>query len=238
MLKIEHAARGRVRRSLILLLGVVLTHYGWLVLQAREDADLREENRRLRREMLRIRELQRDLAAVGELNEGLRRTLDLGLRPAPASAQQALSGRGNGLGGGPPVGSPVEGRLSRGFEQAEWPGAASHPGVDLATRKHEAVLASAGGQVIFRGETSRWGWLVLIDHEEDWISWYGHLDPPLCRLGDRVSRGELIGRVAPMKDGGAHLHYALQHEGRFVDPAPTLSETGLQAAAARTADEH
>lgn len=220
------------------LAGVVAIHYGWLVLRESRDLSLYLENRRLRLEVQRIDGLSRDIAALHDLNSGLRRHLGVGGNPGEepqadslATRMTALAGATPPLQGGIPRGSPVTGVSSRGFLTRRQPGDLEHTGFDLAARSGEPVYATASGRVLFTGHTSNWGWLVILSHPGDWHTWYGHLQPPLVRLGEPVRRGALLGTVAPAsRHSGAHLHYAIQRQDAFVDPAPFLATEPLEPA--------
>ena len=94
----------------------------------------------------------------------------------------------------------------------------------------QPVLASYGGTVIAAGingtlggrtpdhpkgpRGSGGGYWVKIDHGRKWETLYMHLlEPPLVRVGQRVERGDQLGRVGSTGDSGApHLHYE-QHRG-------------------------
>ena len=223
-----------------LLAGVILTHYGWLLFHKSRDLSLYHENRRLRHEVLRIEGLSRDIDALRDLNSDLRKHLGLSLAEARAIGRhvpadslinriKAMAGGTPPLQGGVPRGSPVTGVASRGFQLRSHPGDLEHPGYDLAARAGEPVYATSSGRVLFMGHTQNWGWLVILQHGEDWSTWYGHLQPPLVRLGESVRRGELLGIVAAAtRKSGAHLHYAIQRQARFVDPAPFLATAPLE----------
>jgi hypothetical protein len=95
----------------------------------------------------------------------------------------------------------------------------------------QPVLASYGGTVIAAGVNgtlggrtpdhpkgprgSGGGYWVKIDHGRKWETLYMHLlEPPLVHVGQRVERGDQLGRVGSTGDSGApHLHYE-QHRGR------------------------
>jgi murein DD-endopeptidase MepM/ murein hydrolase activator NlpD len=229
-----------VRTNRILWLGLatlVLLHYGWLLFQKTRDLALYHENRRLRQEVQRIDDLVRDVKAMQQLNSGLRRHLGVnaapGSTPAPDSLavrMKALAGATPPLQGGIPRGSPVDGVPSRGFHKRSLPGDLDHPGFDLAAPGGAPVYATASGRVLFAGHTANWGWLIVLHHVGDWHTWYGHLQPPLVRLGEEVRRGSVLGTVAPSsRKAGAHLHYAIQRQAVFVDPAPFLATEPLSA---------
>lgn len=216
---------------------VILLHYAWLVFQEARDFGLYHENRRLRQEVQRIEGLSRDIRALQDLNSGLRHHLGVNPKAEPpdstesvAVRMKALAGVAPPLQGGIPRGSPVDGIPSRGFQKRTTPDELDHPGFDLAAQGGSPVYATAAGRVLFAGYTATWGWLVILHHPGDWHTWYGHLQPPVVRLGEQVRRGVVLGTVAPAsRKSGAHLHYAIQRQAVFVDPAPFLATEPLSA---------
>jgi murein DD-endopeptidase MepM/ murein hydrolase activator NlpD len=214
------------RPIVVLLAVVVLAHYGFLLVRSMREWNLQRENQLLRQELLAVSSLQRDLASLRELS----RKLDVHLGPAP--------GLKVGQGSTPtaphldipaasapvlPLSMPVAGRLSRLFERAGWPERLDHAGLDLATEPGDLVYAAAAGHVVFRDLTQRLGFMVLIDHGGGLTTGYGHLAMAYPEIGERVARGQVIGRVARGGVGrGSHLHFSTQRGGIPVDPAPLL----------------
>jgi len=68
------------------------------------------------------------------------------------------------------------------------------------------------------GGDSFYGNHVIIEHEDDLITWYAHLDAMLSGVGDMVERGDVIGWVGTTgKSTGPHLHLSVQHIGHGLD---------------------
>lgn len=205
-----------------IVLVVASAHYGWLLFRQTRELDLAAQNRRLQREVLRVRELGRELASLRELNRKLGESL--GGRPLAAPGERPVRAPDpldawSDL----PSTRPVDGPLSRAYARGGWPGGLDHPGLDFAAAPGRPVRASAGGRVSFAERTRTWGFLVIVDHGRGLRSWYGHVSPVGLRIGDSVARGQLIGLVAAgTAERGSHLHYALQRDGDFVDPLPWL----------------
>jgi murein DD-endopeptidase MepM/ murein hydrolase activator NlpD len=88
-----------------------------------------------------------------------------------------------------------------------------HDGVDIAARKGKAVRASSSGYVAFAGyspwDGGRRAFVVIIGHSRGYKTVYAHLQPRRqVRAGDRVERGQLIGRVGLTgKTSGPHVHW-------------------------------
>ncbi|WP_417491164.1 M23 family metallopeptidase [Maricaulis sp.] len=104
---------------------------------------------------------------------------------------------------------------------------ARHRGIDLAAPYGTPVRAASGGEIVYAGRgyrgSSLWGLLVAIDHGDGWLSLYAHLSEAEARVGERVRRGEEIGRIGTSGNAtGPHVHVELRHEGEPVDPADYL----------------
>jgi|DewCreStandDraft_2_1066082.scaffolds.fasta_scaffold00075_16 murein DD-endopeptidase MepM/ murein hydrolase activator NlpD len=98
-----------------------------------------------------------------------------------------------------------------------------HEGVDLGAPAETPVHALLDGRVRFAGQRGGWGRVVLLEHPGGWTSVYAHLAAVLVRTGERVRRGQPIGRVG--QSGNAttpHLHFELWRHGRPVDPVAWL----------------
>ncbi len=96
-----------------------------------------------------------------------------------------------------------------------------HVGVDLATHYGTPVMSIADGTVEEAGWCGELGRCVRIDHHDGLMSIYGHLSAiaPGLRRGESVRVGELIGRVGSSGlSTGPHLHFAIEEDGRFVNP--------------------
>jgi len=97
----------------------------------------------------------------------------------------------------------------------------AHYGVDFAAPSGTPVRAIAKGVVTRAGWVGGNGRFVKIRHEDVYESGYAHLAniTPGLRPGTVVEKGEIIGTVgASGLATGAHLHFALYRDGRYVDP--------------------
>jgi murein DD-endopeptidase MepM/ murein hydrolase activator NlpD len=95
-----------------------------------------------------------------------------------------------------------------------------HLGADLASTRGAAITASNTGRVVFAGFLGIYGNCVVIDHGMGVQSLYAHLSSATVEAGDRVNRGETIGRSGSTGlAGGDHLHFAVLVAGRPVNPA-------------------
>ena len=116
-------------------------------------------------------------------------------------------------------------------------GAAMHPGIDLAGSYGTPIYATADGTVLRAGWNSGgYGNLVEIDHGRGIATRYGHLSAILVHEGDRITRGQQIGRMGSTgRSTGTHLHYEVRIDGRAVNPIPFMKSTDYVLAMQRRA---
>ena len=105
--------------------------------------------------------------------------------------------------------------------------AAMHAGIDLAGASGTPIYATADGTISEAGWNSGgYGNLVKVDHGRGIETRYGHLSGMIVRAGQRVQRGQLIGRMGSTgRSTGSHLHYEVRIEGRAVNPIPFMKST-------------
>jgi murein DD-endopeptidase MepM/ murein hydrolase activator NlpD len=117
-------------------------------------------------------------------------------------------------------------------------GAAMHPGIDLAGPSGTPIYATADGTVGRAGWNSGgYGNLVELDHGRGIATRYGHMSAILVHAGDRITRGQLIGRMGSTgRSTGTHLHYEVRIDGRAVNPIPFMKSTDYVLAMQRRAN--
>ncbi|MEE4351056.1 MAG: M23 family metallopeptidase [Pacificimonas sp.] len=117
---------------------------------------------------------------------------------------------------------PVQGRLISGFGAKA--GGLYNDGINIAAAAGQPVRAAASGTVIYAGNgIEGWGNLILIKHDEEWVSAYAHNDAFYVERGDRVNRGD---RIADVGQTGTvdrpQLHFELRQGRRPLDPRKFL----------------
>ena len=157
---------------------------------------------------------------------GLLRTLLEGLESRLSVVQRNVERR-NALANATPSIWPAHGWLTSTMGRRTDPmtgGADYHPGLDIAGDKGQAVYATADGVVSHAGRQGAYGNLITIDHGFGLETRYGHLSGFQVRQGDRVQRGDLIGRLgATGRATGTHLHYEVLANGRLLNPLRLLT---------------
>jgi murein DD-endopeptidase MepM/ murein hydrolase activator NlpD len=117
------------------------------------------------------------------------------------------------------------------FEPARvWRGVAYanfHDGVDISGGWGVDVVAPARARVVFVGMMGDGAEIVVLAHDDGFVSLYAHLDastrPPTVRAGDEVAAGQRIGAVGMTgMTTGPHLHWVVWRHGDLVDPLSLL----------------
>ncbi|RFZ81865.1 peptidase M23 [Mucilaginibacter terrenus] len=103
-------------------------------------------------------------------------------------------------------------------------GSEFHPGLDFRGQKGDAVKCTASGRVIWASRAGGYGNCVKIKHTNGLETWYGHLSKISVREGQRVTVGDVIGKVGSTgRSTGPHLHYEIRKNGQPVNPKQYLS---------------
>lgn len=111
---------------------------------------------------------------------------------------------------------PVVGEITSYFG---WRHHAFHYGLDIAGATGDPIMAAAGGVIVFRGWKGNYGRAVIIEHPDGRQTLYGHMQRILVNTGERVERGETIGRVGSTgRSTGPHLHFEIRQEGTCLNP--------------------
>ena len=111
---------------------------------------------------------------------------------------------------------PVKGKVLAPFNE-------SSKGVDIAGRKGAPVVAAASGRVIYAEAGLRgYGKLVIIRHNNTWLSAYAHNDNLLVKEGQDVRKGQKIAEMGSTDADQVKLHFEVRRQGKPVDPAKVL----------------
>lgn len=122
-----------------------------------------------------------------------------------------------------PAGWPVNGFLTDGYGIRNNPfgggGVEGHEGQDIAAAFGAQVKATADGLVVYAASRSGYGNIVVIYHGDGISTRFGHLSQIEVQPGQRVRRGEEIGRVGSTgRSTGPHCHYEVRLNNQPVDP--------------------
>jgi len=96
-----------------------------------------------------------------------------------------------------------------------------HKGLDIANRGGGSVLAADSGRVVVAGwiDNSGYGNRIMIDHENGYVTLYGHLSLIQVQVGQTVKRGDVIGQMGSTgRSTGTHLHFEIRRGGVHENP--------------------
>ncbi len=117
---------------------------------------------------------------------------------------------------------PVHGKILTGFGRR---GDGTHnDGINLSVPQGTAVHAAERGTVAYAGsELKGYGNLILVRHDNGWVTAYAHNDHLMVKRGDEVERGQVIAKAG--RTGSVdqpQLHFELRQGSKPVDPVPFL----------------
>lgn len=110
---------------------------------------------------------------------------------------------------------PVTGRVVTAF------GASTglNQGIDISGKLGDSVQAAAAGQVVYAGSGLRgYGNLVIIKHNDTYLSAYAHNRSLKVSEGDAVKAGEVIAEMGSSGTDSVRLHFEIRRDGQPVDP--------------------
>lgn len=114
---------------------------------------------------------------------------------------------------------PTDGRVISGFSNSE----AGNKGLDIAGTKGQAVKAAAAGKVVYAGNALQgYGNLIIIKHNDDFLSAYAHNDTIKVKEQQSVKAGQTIATLGSTGTNSNKLHFEIRYHGKSVDPARYL----------------
>ncbi|MDA9557461.1 peptidoglycan DD-metalloendopeptidase family protein [Vibrio sp.] len=110
---------------------------------------------------------------------------------------------------------PAKGRVIETFSS----GNQGNKGIDIAGQRGQAVLATAAGVVVYSGNALRgYGNLVIVKHNDDYISAYAHNDTLLVKEGQNIASGQKIATMGNSGTSSTRLHFEIRYQGKSVNP--------------------
>ncbi|RRN80667.1 LysM peptidoglycan-binding domain-containing protein [Pseudoxanthomonas sp. SGD-10] len=98
-------------------------------------------------------------------------------------------------------------------------GNATRQGIDIAGSSGQAVNAAADGVVVYSGAgLVGYGELIIVKHNEQWLSAYGHNRKRLVAEGQAVKAGQQIAEMGRTGTDRDKLHFEIRYNGKPVDP--------------------
>ena len=153
-------------------------------------------------------EIQRDIVEQTVTSEPVSEVQKRGTAPRPTWA---------------PTGSfrwPTNGTItSRYGSRYIFGGSDWHDGLDIANSVGTDIVAADGGIVTYAGWMSGYGYLVRIDHQNGYETYYGHNSKLLVSVGDKVFKGQHIAEMgATGRVTGPHCHFEIRYNGSTKNP--------------------
>jgi lipoprotein NlpD len=134
--------------------------------------------------------------------------------PSPASASAAPARAVSGISWR----WPAEGSLVKRFQ-----GGDAIPGIEIAGKSGDPVRSAADGVVVYSGNgLVGYGELVIIKHNDSFLSAYGHNRKRLVKEGQRVSAGQPIAEMGSTGATRDELEFQIRKDGNPVDPLAYL----------------
>ncbi len=114
---------------------------------------------------------------------------------------------------------PATGRITQGYRFY-------HKAIDIANKGGSTILAADSGTVIGAGWLDGYGYgnRIIIDHGNGYVTLYAHLSTVQVKAGQKVNRGDLIGRMGSTgRSTGTHLHFEIRQGGVLLNPLSFLN---------------
>ena len=116
---------------------------------------------------------------------------------------------------------PSDGKVIENFSGAE----GGNKGIDIAGSKGQAIVTTADGRVVYAGNALRgYGNLIIIKHNDDYLSAYAHNDTMLVREQQEVKAGQKIATMGSTGTSSTRLHFEIRYKGKSVNPLQYLPQ--------------
>ncbi|WP_368544635.1 murein hydrolase activator NlpD [Enterobacter soli] len=116
---------------------------------------------------------------------------------------------------------PTDGKVIENFSSTE----GGNKGIDIAGSKGQAIIATADGRVVYAGNALRgYGNLIIIKHNDDYLSAYAHNDTMLVREQQEVKAGQKIATMGSTGTSSTRLHFEIRYKGKSVNPLQYLPQ--------------
>jgi lipoprotein NlpD len=104
-------------------------------------------------------------------------------------------------------------------------GKAANKGIDIRGKKGDSVLAAAAGKIVYAGSGLRgYGQLIIIKHNDTYLSAYAHNDRIRIREGQNVKAGQHIADIGSSgtRTESVKLHFEIRRNGQPINPLTLL----------------
>lgn len=208
----------------LVAVGIIVVNYSRVYYQALETAILKRRNAEIEREFAKLQEIKRNLE-IAEMNNQKIKVM-LGIEKTPTAVEpvinevnpdysnkiEIMTKKEKNI----PSLLPTMGQISRSFGP-------EHKGLDIAAPRFSPVVAAASGVITTTGWDAIYGNYVIIEHNINYSTFYGHLNSVNVKKDDKVTSGEIIGTIGSTgKSTSPHLHYEVRFQQKPVDPVGYL----------------
>ncbi|MDR5732409.1 peptidoglycan DD-metalloendopeptidase family protein [Caballeronia sp. LZ025] len=112
---------------------------------------------------------------------------------------------------------PAQGTVIRGFDGK------NSKGIDIANAAGTPVVAAAAGNVVYAGNGLRgYGNMLIVKHNDDYLTAYAHNKTLLVKEGQTVQKGQQIAEMGDTDSDRTMLHFEVRYMGRSTDPSRYL----------------
>ena len=110
---------------------------------------------------------------------------------------------------------PTKGRVIQNFSAGDQ----GNKGIDIAGQRGQSIMSTAAGTVVYSGSALRgYGNLVIIKHNDHYLSAYAHNDRLLVKEGQNVNAGQKIATMGSSGASSVRLHFEIRYQGKSVNP--------------------
>jgi lipoprotein NlpD len=114
---------------------------------------------------------------------------------------------------------PVKGKVVEYFSNRTQ----GNKGIDITGRRGTKIKSSAKGKVVYAGSALRgYGKLIIIKHNDDYLSAYAHNDRILVKEQQQINRGDVIATMGDTDANKVMLHFEIRFRGKSVNPLKYL----------------
>jgi lipoprotein NlpD len=141
-------------------------------------------------------------------------------KPAPRAAKTTVDSRSQATASGSLRWAwPTEGKIVSRFKASD----PLRSGIKIAGEQGRKIRAAESGKVVYSGSgLIGYGRLIIVKHNDNYLSAYGHNRKILVAEGNQVTKGQTIAEMGAANDGQALLHFEIRRDGKPVDPTRLL----------------
>lgn len=116
---------------------------------------------------------------------------------------------------------PTDGKTIANFSSEE----GGNKGIDISGSRGQLIVATANGRVVYAGNALRgYGNLIILKHNDDYLSAYAHNDTLLVREKQEIKAGQKIATMGNTGTSTTRLHFEIRYKGKSVNPLRYLPQ--------------